>query len=57
MLFSCVKAIEPSEDMLSKHSAAAKGALEHMLPPNCRHFKLLSEYCGPYNDPGYYSWI
>lgn len=57
MLFSCVKAIEPSEDMLSKHSAAAKGALKHMLPPNCRHFKLLSEYCGPYNDPGYYSWI
>lgn len=57
LLLSCVKAIEPSEDMLSKHSAAEKGALKHMLQPNMIHFKLLPEYFGPYNNPGYYSWI
>lgn len=57
MLFSCVKAIQPPEDMLSKHSAAAKGALKHVLQPNCRHFKLLPEYFGPRNNPSYYSWI
>lgn len=55
LLFACIKPTRPSENMVSKYPAAAKGAIKHMMRLNCRHSKILPEYLGYYNDPSYYS--